>query len=200
MNRSDRDNALDRREFLRSATLLGAGAGVSVLAGACSDDSPTRAGRKWIRLDATDVTSGVLMSLDGFSDMSEGPLTSDVEMIGHIVLPSGDILPLTTRIDKDFGNSLSMESLGGDAYRLEAAGIPQPLAGAFEIHLVERTIPGTNVIILTGYSVNPVTARRVNFTITHDPWRLVVVVAVGVVIYLVKLYTSDDVNLGYSPR
>ena len=196
MNRDQTGDELGRREFLRSAALLGTGVGVSALVGGCSDNGellPSQPnnlviGRKWIRLDTIDSDSGVFTSLDGFSDTSEDVFSSDVELSGHAILASGDIVPVTTIVDKECANSLSLRPLGGGRYSLESNGVPQPPGAPYEVHLIERTIPGTSVIVLTGYLIDPSTGTRVTFNVTHDPivWVTVVIMIAGVLL-LVKV-------------
>jgi hypothetical protein len=122
------------------------------------------------------------MSLDGFSDTIENVFSSNVGLSGHAVLASGEIVPLTLTVEKDIANSISLNSLGGGLYRMEVGGAPHPFGAPYEIRLMERTIPGTSVIILAGYSVDPSTGNRVIFNVTHDPipW-LDVVIGAGIV-------------------
>lgn len=177
----DQDNMaseLGRRDFIRSAALLGTGLGASALVGACSDagEQPLASpssdvvveGRMWVHTDSFDPALGIFTSLSSFSDTGEGPATSDVEMGGYSILPSGEIVPVTDTIDKDIANSYSMVSVGGGVYHIERGGIPQPEGAPYEIHLVEGAIPGTDIMVNTGYSLDPSTGNRVSFTVTRN--------------------------------
>lgn len=184
MVHSETEAELGRREFVRAATLLSAGVGMSALAG-CADDgnilTPAQdviAGRKWIRFDSVDPNTGVFTSVDAYSDTIESVFSSDVEWNGHAVLNSGEIIPVNVAIDQDAANSISLVSLGNGLYRLEAGGIPQPPGAPYEIHITERTIPGTEVLVFTGYSLDPSTGKKVMFSITHDPLPLWVILAI----------------------
>lgn len=185
---TEQNDDIGRRNFLRSAALVGAGAGVSLLTGGCSDEngdlltSPAQdvvAGRKWLRVDSMEPDTGVFTSVDGFSDTIENAFTADVEWTGHSVLPGGEIIQMNVSIEKSCANSLSLVPAGGGLYHLESAGVPQPPGTPYEIHLVERTIPGTDVLIITGYSYDPSTGKRVMFTVTHDPLPLWIILAIA---------------------
>jgi hypothetical protein len=183
MNPQD-SSSIERRDFLRTATILGVG-GVSTVLGGCSDGSelPTNPahdlipGRKWIRVDSTDLETGIFMSLDGFSDTVESVFSADVEWNGHSVLPSGEIIPLHVSAEKDCANSVSLHELGNGFYELRIDGIPYPPGAPEEIRMIERTIPGTEVIIYSGYSVDLSTGNRVVFTVTHDPLPIIIRIA-----------------------
>lgn len=185
-------NDLGRRDFLRSAALLGAGAGMSTLASGCSPDSglpmsPAQAvvaGRKWVRIDSVDIDTGIFTSIDGYSDNSENIFASDVDLAGHAVLPTGEIVPTTVAVDRELANSLSLRSLGDGRYHVEVGGVAQPPGAPWDVHLVERTIPGTDVLSLTGYADDPATGKRMLFTITHDPYIIVIVLGIVIVLWV----------------
>lgn len=206
MNRNAAEDQLGRREFVRHAALLGAGIGMSGLVGGCSDNgellpgepSNVVTGRKWIRFDSVDTQTGVLTSLDGFSDSPDAVFSSDVQMNGHAVLTTGEIVPVTTTVEKDCANSLSMRSLGGGRYHIESDGVPQPPGAPFEVYLVERTIPGTSVIVLTGYLLDPGSGKRVLLNITHDPiW---IWIAVGTAIIWILIDAKPAYGSGCNNR
>jgi len=105
--------------------------------------------------------------MDGYSDSSDN-LESDVELRGYEIKPSGVIVPFSKTIDKDLANTWSLSALDGEVYYVEVGGVVQPPDGpAYEIHLNERVIPGTNVSVLVGYSHDPATGKRIRFSLSH---------------------------------
>jgi hypothetical protein len=192
MEHADIQNELGRREFIRSAAVLGTTLGAGVLSVGCADDGQPLAshsqdlvpGRKWVRIDSVDVETGIFTSVDGYSDSSQNIFASDVDLAGHAVLTSGEIVPATVMVEQDVANALSLRSLGGGRYQLELDGVAQPPEAPWEIHLVERTIPGTDVLSLTGYADDPATGKRLVFTITHDPYIIVIVLGIAILIWV----------------
>jgi hypothetical protein len=187
---SDSERELGRRGFLRSMALMGTGAGVTALMGACSDGTDVTGsirtdvenGTKWVRVDAFDADSGEFFAYEGIAEDPESALTSDFELSGYSVSSSGQIDSLTLVVEKDSANALSLVSAGSNLYHIEAGGVPQPPGAPYEIHFVERTVTGTNVIVLTGYSIDPTTDKRVTFSITHDPLPILIVAAIAAAI------------------
>jgi hypothetical protein len=192
MSQHTGSSGLDRRDFLRSAAFLGTTLGAGALAVACAEDGQPLSssseelvpGRKWVRIDSVDVQTGIFTSLDGYSDTSQNMFASDVDLAGHAVLPSGEIIPATVTVDQAAANALSLRSLGEGRYQIEVDGVAQPPGAPWEIHLVERTIPGTSVLSLTGYSDDPATGKRLVFTITHDPYIIVIVLGIAILMWV----------------
>lgn len=188
MDYEDMRSALARREFIAASAVLGGSVGITVLLGACSDrgeplassSSTLITGRKWVQAQAFELQTGVFSSIDGYSDNPDAAFTSDPEFNGHAIYPSGEIVPLKKTADKDIANTLALQPQGNGLYYLEAGGVVQPPGGLpYEIRLLERTIPGTSVDVVTGYSYDPATGNRVLFSVSHDPiwvWVLVAVV------------------------
>lgn len=170
MERNNMDIELRRRDFVRSAALLGTGIGVSALVSACSDpvgSPPPSAvnGRNWIQANWIDAATGVFTSAACSFDSAE--LNADAELSGYEIHPSGEITPHSSTLFVD-NEQLSLQSLGNGHYQLVADGIPQPPGAPFEIYLIERNISDTTVGILTGYSLDPNTDNRVRFALISN--------------------------------
>ena len=188
MEQTGVNRAIGRRNFITTTTLLGGGAGMALLE-ACSERPDPLSltliqGRKWVQAVAFDSHTGVFTSLDGFTDNPESFLDSDVEFSGYAVHTSGEIVSVTEVVDKDTAGLWSLSAQGGDLYHLKVDGVVQPPGGpAYEVHLVERVIPGTAVTVFTGYSYDPTTSRRVLLGVSHDPILPVVIVVLVILAF-----------------
>jgi hypothetical protein len=167
MNLSDSRNPLARRDFLRSATVIGAGAGLTGLMAACSDSNPVEvdrvsnglAGAGWLRVDSVDTSTGLFLSLDALEPPDS---TSDYEYHGYVVTPEGDRFPLSVTMNRSYADSGELTWVRDDLYSLEADDDEQPA----EVRLIERTIPGSNVVVVTGQVFDSVEMARVSFSTT----------------------------------
>lgn len=136
---------------------------------------------KFLVVDAIEPATGVQISLD--ADLTRDgklPERRDAQLTGNLRLPSGDVTPILVAIPSKYAHAIRLvrTSDGSDAYKIMAEGIPEATSSAFEITLTERQVPGTDVTRVEGQLYDPATKRRLNFTITHDPVPIVVVIGV----------------------
>lgn len=172
----EENSQVGRRDFIRSATILGTGVGVSALVGACSDSgepltSPSQSlvsGRIWVHVDSFDVNTGTYTSIDSYSDTTGSEIGSDVPWTGRTISASGEILPYSRTVDENDASSLSLVSVSDGHYRMQKGGVPQPPAAPYDIYLTESSISGTDVIVVLGYLIDPGTENRVTFTIISN--------------------------------
>lgn len=162
--------SLGRREFLHSAAVLGAGAGVAGAVGACSDNGTETGDARFLRVDATVPSTGHAISLDARFDVRipAGAFTSDANFCGYQVSPSGDISDLCVTVEKAYANALTLRQLSGNRYGVFLNGVQQPPEGPFEITLTEHAIPETNVSVIAGRLFDPKRSEHMTFTVTHS--------------------------------
>jgi hypothetical protein len=160
--------------------------------------------RKWAVVDASEVASGTMVSLDLELDSGEipGQLTRDVEASGIAHFKSGETRFLNVVVAKDYANAVSLIPAAPpppppssepivppaapvgpeELYRkwnLVADGEIQPFSPPpYEVTFFERTIPETNVVRIGGQIFNPQSQARVNFSVTHDPIEYVILTIV----------------------
>ena len=146
--------------------------------------------RKWAVVDANEVSTGVMVSLDLELDPSEPPgqMTRDPEADGLVHFPTGVTSPLNLVVAKDYANAISLipavfpgaqPSTSVSGWHLVADGDPQPFGkSAYQISFFERLVPGTDVMRIGGHIFDPNTQKRVNFSVTHDPIETVILAVV----------------------
>jgi hypothetical protein len=202
MDCNEMDAEVGRRDFIRSAALLGGGVGTSaLLLGACSEAAGPLAnsshdlitGRKWVQSTVFDPETGEFTSLEGFTDTPENVLGSDAEFSGYTIKLSGEIVSVVKSVDRHRAGTWTLHPLGGDLYQLKIGGVVQPSGGPpYQIHLVERMIPGTDVTVITGYSYDPDTGKRVCFNVSHDPIWFYVIVVLVILVFAEEAHGHDQ--------
>jgi hypothetical protein len=182
-------------DFLRG--LLGA---PSTFAQHSSEAAPTR---KWAVVDASDVNIGTMVSLDLELDPGEipGQLTKDVEAFGIAHFKSGETCFLNVVVAKDYANAISLvpaapppptpasapapvAPIGPEEvnrkWNLVAEGDVQPYSSTpYEVTLLQRIIPGTDITRIGGQIFDPKSQQRVSFSVTHDPVEYIILAVVA---------------------
>jgi hypothetical protein len=165
MKLHDVNSRLGRRDFLRSAAVLGTGTTLVGLTG-CSDGSPLaidevnnlEGGATWVRLDAA-TGSGLFISLDAVDEGSAK--SADWHFEGHVILPTGEVAVLVGTLEGAYADAASMTSIEDDLFRILAPGRPE-----MNVRLAERTIQNAGVKVSVGQILAPLAADVVSFSIT----------------------------------
>jgi hypothetical protein len=162
----DVNKNLGRRDFLRSAAVLGTGTTLVGLAGCSEDGSPLEVdavnnlegGASWVRLDMA-TGDGMFITLDVVNDSSA--TSADVGFKGHVILPTGEVAVVVGTLDGAYADAGSMTSLPNDLIRVLAPG-----REGMDVRVAERTIPNAGVKVSIGQILAPVAADAVSFSIT----------------------------------
>lgn len=155
-----------RRDFLRSAAVLGTGTTLIGLTGCSEEGSPLEidavnnleGGASWVRLDMA-TGDGTFITLDVVNDSSAA--SADVGFKGHVILPTGEVAVVVGTLDGAYADAGSVTSLPNDLIRILAPG-----REGMDVRLAERTIPNAGVKVSIGQILAPVPTDVVSFSIT----------------------------------